>query len=745
MRTLFFLGGLPWWAILLIAASVLILLGYQYAQLRQRFGLSKSGFLVALRGCVYLLLILFLFNPAFLESRVTKLRRPLVLLLDTSQSMSLPRDPAPQAESRIESVKKILLQGEKPLVQRLAQAYDLRIYQFSTDVNAVALGAIPALKADGPGSRILDAVRAAEKQAGTAAVVLFSDGIANGEPPAGEPISLTVPVVSVGVGAPENFTDVRIADAGIPEFAFRGREVRLDFTVQAYGFKGKTLPLFFNRDRSLISTRSFTVDQDPFEQKITLTYTPKELGLQSFTVSVPPQPGEQITHNNRKEFKIDVRRDKIRVLTLSGAPSWNYRFLRMGLKQDPFIDLVSFVFLRTPTDSVDVPDNQLSLIPFPTDEIFLEELKNFDVIFFDDFSNRSYFNALYLEKVRDFVRNGGGLAMLGGIRSFDSGGYRESPLSEVLPVALDGKSSLRTGMSYRAILSPAGKTHPVTRLLPDAQANEEAWSKMPLLTSLNPVSPANGEVLLRAGSDGADTGRPLLVVGKFGKGRTLALMSDDFWRWSFLSVGEKGSPQNHLKLIRQAVRWLSQEPSLEQVEILSVGDRRVPGEKLQFKIRVLKDDFTPAGHAAVRARVVDPEGERIPMDVVSDGEQYSAEFVPVREGSYRLEVEAELAGKLLGKDSKSFMVAFPYGETDDGRPRSDFLREVAQQSRGEFIPSSQWSEKGLEQALEKLNKIAPAEIVERRQVRLWSNRWLFALLLLLLSTEWWFRRRWGLI
>ena len=98
----------------------------------------------------------------------------------------------------------------------------------------------------------------------------------------------------------------------------------------------------------------------------------------------------------------------------------------MALKQDPFIDLVSFVFLRTPTDVVDVPDSQLSLIPFPIDVIFLEELKNFDVVFLDDFSYRSYFNIQYLERVRDFVRDGGGLAMMGGIRSFDSGGYADS-------------------------------------------------------------------------------------------------------------------------------------------------------------------------------------------------------------------------------------------------------------------------------------------------------------------------------
>src|SRR5207245_7637223 len=97
---------------------------------------------------------------------------------------------------------------------------------------------------------------------------------------------------------------------------------------------------------------------------------------------------------------------------------------------DPLIELVSFVFLRTPTDTVDVPDNQLSLIPFPIDDIFLEELKNFDVVFFDDFSHRAYFNPVSLERVNDFVRDGGGLGMAGGLRSVDSGGYAGSGLKD---------------------------------------------------------------------------------------------------------------------------------------------------------------------------------------------------------------------------------------------------------------------------------------------------------------------------
>jgi hypothetical protein len=146
---------------------------------------------------------------------------------------------------------------------------------------------------------------------------------------------LAAPVFAVGVGEAEGFTDVRIARVGAPEFAFRGREFKLDLTIEASGMKGKTVPMFFNRGKNLVTTRPIAIDSDLFEQKITLSFTPRELGTHAFSVSIPNQPGEQITQNNHKEFKVDVRRDKIRVLTLSGSPAWNYRFLRMAMKQDP--------------------------------------------------------------------------------------------------------------------------------------------------------------------------------------------------------------------------------------------------------------------------------------------------------------------------------------------------------------------------------------------------------------------------
>jgi uncharacterized membrane protein len=747
MKNLYFIGSFPGWAIGFAAVAITALLVYQFLALRRRLPRASSSALILLRSCVYGVLIFFLLGPALVDTRATKLRQPLTVLIDSSQSMAFPAGAGAagtNGKSRLDVVREKLLDPKSPLLQKLSEHYDLRLFRFGTALEPITPASLAGLRAQDQGTRLLELLQsAAHEPGGPAGIIVFSDGITNGEektlqqsPP------VPVPVFAVGAGETEGFTDARIADVGAPEFAFRGREFKIDATVEASGLKGKVVPLYFNRGRNLITSRLISVTSDLFEQKITLSFTPRELGTFSFSLDIPTQPGEQITQNNHKEFKVDVQRDKIRVLTLSGSPSWNYRFLRMAMKQDPLIELVSFVFLRTPTDTVDVPENQLSLIPFPIDDIFLEELKNFDVVVFDDFSHRAYFNPVYLEKVKDFVREGGGLAMLGGPRAFDSGGYGDSALRDVLPVELDGKGNYQTQVSARPVLTASGKAHPITRLLPDPKSNEEAWEKMPPLTSLNHVRSARGQTLLTASGSGA----PLLTVGRYGKGRTLALMSDDTWRWNFVAVGNRESPQNYLKLIRQAVRWLAQEPSFEQVQIQPLPVSR-PGEKIGIKLRVLNDDFTPARQAAVQLRVTGPDGEPTILPATADSEagEYSGEYTPAQEGDYRVAAEASLSGKSLGKAQSSFAVAFKYNEIDDGRPRMDLMKQIAGASHGEFFPIGSFNDKALELIAAKLESRAPSQIIEQRQTRLWSTLWPFSIVLALLSIEWWMRRKWGLI
>ena len=132
---------------------------------------------------------------------------------------------------------------------------------------------------------------------------------------------------------------------------------------------------------------------------------------------------------------------------VSGNPSMNYRFMRTALKNDPSIDLLSFVILRTPTDILNVPLQEQSLIPFPVETLFTKELNNFDLLIFDNLPSHLYIRSHYLENIREFVRKGGGFAMIGGPNLFDGGRYARTPLGEILPVRVAGKRRLSPGFS----------------------------------------------------------------------------------------------------------------------------------------------------------------------------------------------------------------------------------------------------------------------------------------------------------
>ena len=735
-------GGVPLWLSAVLALAAAGFLVHQFRFLHRSLGLGKASLLTLLRGLVYALLLLFLLGPVRTVEEPTSLRRPLVVLMDTSQSMELSSGRGDV--SRLDAAKEVL--AAPGLTRGLAGKYDLKLYSFDRETTPRDSTGFADASANGDASRLFHALeQAAEREPEAAGIIVVSDGIVNPAEALDEFPGHPRPVFAVGVGPADGFKDLRITGLRAPELAFRGRAIAIDFTIQAYGMAGVEVPLYFNLGRNLISTHPITIDRDAYENRVTLNYTPRELGAHGFTLTLPEQGGESIAGNNRKAFRMQVRRDKIRVLTLSGSPSWNYRFLRFALKQDPFLELVSFVFLRTPSDVVDVHENELSLIPFPIDEIFIEELKNFDVLILDDFSHRTYFNPVYFENMRDFVRDGGGIAMFGGARAFDRGGYHETALNPVLPVKLDGRGAFQTGVAARASLTPAGKAHPLTRVFADPDANEEAWRALPPLTTLNEVAQANGEVLLSAQVRGRQA--PLLSVGRYHKGRSLAFTSDDLWRWNFDAVGRNQNPQIHLKLIRNGVRWLAREPAFDQVQILAVGGSRRPGEKLEFRIRVLQDDHAPAKDPALQVVVTGPEGERSSLEAGATEQpgEYRTEFTTRLEGSHRIEVQASSSGKPLGSAAANFRVALPSEENDDGRPRPELLQAVAARSQGMFAPAASltdahWSE--FEQLME---RAAPSSIVARSRVALWNEPLLFTLVVLLLAAEWWLRRTWGLV
>ncbi len=716
----------PFWLILLLFGAGLASAIYVYRLIRERLGRKKAVAISFLRLLSISLLISLALNPSLDLRRELKTSPALSILVDAAQSMGLPGH-AGQG-SRLDEVRRLLLDGSKPLLKSLAEKFEVRVYALGEsfqDINPEKLRTLRA--AGGKG----DLSEAAAKLAGkNSAVLLISDGKVKW----GGNNSTGLPIITIPVGDEEKYRDILIKSVKAPAMAFRGREVVIDVAVKGYGYAGQTLPVVLQEGEKLLTARNVRLAGNPGEGTVSLSFTPEELGQHKLSVSVPLQFGESLAANNAVDLSLKVVRDKIRILMVSGTPSLNYRFMRMAFKNDPSIDLLSFVILRTPSNILNVPLQEQSLIPLPVETLFNKELKNFDLLIFDNFLHRPYFRPDYLESIRDFVREGGSLAVIGGPNFLGEGGYVGTAMEEILPVRWAGKESYRQASPLDVKLSRTGAAHPVTRLSPDESDNSRLWRQMPPLDGFNLLEPKRTAAVLLEGSDGVSW--PILTVGSYRKGRVLVLATDDSWKWNMGLVAKGKGNWAYLRFMEKMVRWLTRDPSLDSVQIILPETTGAAGQETEFRIRV-RETTSPKSTGAISLSVLNPEGAKISSRLRAMGQtgEYLGAFFPEKGGVFKIRVET---------GSGSFEDSIPIvgsGEGLDGAPEHEQLKKISIATGGKVLAGS-------DDLLEEIWAYAEkrqGRFLEERRLALWDNPYVLTLIVALLSAEWFLRRRWGLI
>ncbi len=317
--------------------------------------------------------------------------------------------------------------------------------------------------------------------------------------------------------ARDGLRDVAVAKVMADEFAFVRTVVRIEAVIRTTGLPARQIPVTLSTDGQPLRQKLVDMPAGAHDVAVTFEVTPPRVGRYVYEISVPVAPGEAVTTNNTRSFVIRVIRDKIRVLQVAGAPSWDVRALRQMLKSNPNVDLISFFILRTQDDVSLVPNDEMSLIPFPTHELFEQQLPSFDLIILQDFEYLPYGIGAYLENIRSYVEGGGGLAMLGGTTSFTSGGYYGTPVAAALPVELypqaDPGSILDT-QKFSPQLTDAGQVHPVTALRYAPEDNVAAWRALPPLEGVNLVAGAKPDATVLAVDPRLRTksGKPMPVI-----------------------------------------------------------------------------------------------------------------------------------------------------------------------------------------------------------------------------------------
>ena len=702
----------------------------QFWIIRKRLGNSKALVISFLRLFAIFSLISFALNPSLAERKEHKMSTPVAVLIDTSQSMSQTGSGA--GASRLDEAKALVSEGPKSLLNTLTKGFDVRIYSLGESLRSIDAKELPGLKAEGKRGDVNEAL---EKLRGKEAfAILVSDGNLKWE----KTPATDLPIVVLPMGDPKAYKDILIKSIKAPAIAFRGREVPMDVTIKSYGYAGLALPVVLKEGNKVIAVKNARIPENRSEVTLSLSFTPEKIGPHTLQVSIPTQAGESLTSNNSVSLSMKVIRDKIRILMVSGNPSMSYRFMRTALKNDPSIDLLSFVILRTPTDILNVPLQEQSLIPFPVETLFTKELSSFDLVIFDDLPSHLYIDPNYLNNVKEFVRGGGSFAMIGGPNLLDGGRYGRTALGEMLPIQAAGRDDYRRDTPYEVKLSRAGLSHPITQLSQNETENINLWREMPALDGINLLAPKSYKNVLMESADGSS--RPVLTVGDYGKGRVLVLATDYSWKWYMGMVGKGKGNWAYLRLMERMVRWLTKDPGLDPVQIDFPESGVSLKQELALRIKVRGEGSSREPGSTVSLSAVNPDGVKIGTQLKGTGQpgEYVGSFIPEREGTYQIRVETP-----VGSAEESIVVAGFLGDLD-ASPDHEKLKSIAASTGGKILDRGEDLLKEIESFGKGSNRF-PNRFIEEKHVPLWGMTYTLILILFLLGTEWYLRRKWGMV
>lgn len=472
-----------------------------------------------------LALILFaLADPALVREDRQPLKDVVAIVVDRSGSQTIAERAAQtdRARKQVEETLGALGDVETRIVEagaNDAQADGTRLF-----------GALANALADVPPERVGGAI-------------LITDGIVHDVPARVAELGFRAPLHAFITGRIGE-RDRRIELVEAPRFGLVGKDQTIVVRVHDTAGGNEPIDLVVRRDGQQVTrlrTRAGAL--------VRVAVRIEHGGPNVVELEAPVLEGELTPINNKAVATIEGIRDKLKVLLVSGEPHSGERTWRNLLKADANVDLVHFTILRPPEKQDGTPISELSLIAFPTADLFGRKIREFDLIIFDRYSNQTVLPPIYFENIVRYVREGGALLIAAGPDYSGPDGLFYSPLGKIAPARPDGRIIERP---FRARVSDIGKRHPVTRGLPGADQEPPAWSEWFRQVS---AELTRGHPVMTGIDD-----NPLIVLSREEKGRVALMLSDQMWLWARNFQG--GGP--HLELLRRASHWLMKEPELEE-------------------------------------------------------------------------------------------------------------------------------------------------------------------------------------
>ncbi|RUV32158.1 MULTISPECIES: hypothetical protein [unclassified Mesorhizobium] len=538
------------WPLLGLVLAPLLLLALVGLWFRQRGAVFRLAGLLALGAA--------LLNPVFLDEEREALKSVVAVVVDRSQSQDIGERTKQTDEA---------LAGLQQRLGRFKQ-FDVRVVEAGKSEAAEErtetrlFGALEGAFRDVPPSRIGGAI-------------MITDGEVH-DAPAGTP-NFNAPLHALITGNDQE-KDRRIRFENAPRFGLVGKPLEMTYRVIGTNNEAGSVDV-----RVSVNGEQVSVERATIGQAMPLQVTIPGAGRNIVELAIDPEPDELTDTNNRAIALIDGIRENLRVLLVSGEPHAGERTWRNLLKSDASVDLVHFTILRPPEKQDGTPINELSLIAFPTRELFVEKIKDFDLIIFDRYQHRDVLPILYYDYIAEYVEKGGALLIAAGPEYAGESSIARTPLMSALPAMPTGEV---VDKAFYPRLTELGQRHPVTRGLDGSATEPPHWSRW--FRTIGVENP-EGEAVMK----GADN-RPLLLLDRKGEGRVGMFLSDQGWLWA--RGFEGGGP--HVQLYRRIAHWLMKEPELEEERLTADGR----GMMLEIRRQTMSDDPGPA-------QIITPSGK----------------------------------------------------------------------------------------------------------------------------------------
>lgn len=560
------------------------------AALATGIGRLRSYFLRLLAG---LFIVLALLNPQTVIEERDPLKDAVLVIKDESESMKL---------------------GER--AEAADKTYQALIEQLEADPSLDVSTTV--IRPDSDGTRLTTSLidglgnLPASRLAG---VIAITDGQVHDLPQNPETLLPEgVPFHSIIIGE-EKTRDRRISALVAPKFGLVGEQAEFELRVDDPGFEGERANIEIKLNGETKARFPATIGN-----RISIPIEIERRGPNTIELTVRAAEDELTLNNNVFVAEISGIRDRMRVLLVTGEPHNGGRSWRNLLKSDPAVELVQFTILTNPrVKNTNARQGELSLIAFPTRQLFEEKLDEFDLIIFDHFRRRfapsrsgrstPILSPVYLQNVARYVDDGGALLIATGPAFAEQESIYRSPLAAVLPTRPTGET---TKEAFKPELNEKGRRHPITSSFSGKE--DQTWGKWFRIIDNKPIS---GDVLME-GPDAA----PLLVIDKIGEGRVAMLMSDQAWLWSKGFDG--GGPYS--EMFRRTAHWLMGEPDLDAEKLTATAENGL----LAIERRTLKD-----GAQTVVVEKPDGTKENVRLSKTANG-IYRGSVKSTGQGAYRL-------------------------------------------------------------------------------------------------------------